>query len=221
MSKKNSIKSDLEKLPDELRALESFVGTPEEKAKKTARLYETVKKKVAAAEAEVAILEGKKRELVDGFGKFTETEMSQGPHGVVLAYTQMVDNELTKIIQGNMPSLDKHTKETLFSGTGGLSTFSARIYVAKALALIEPKLAAELHKLRKFRNKFAHSDKVLTFDDKEVLGMVQGFDGVNPDFRSLGPQATFSGAIAMILVELRGGSRVRQRSEAGDVQLSD
>ncbi|MER9316489.1 hypothetical protein NKI31_13440 [Mesorhizobium sp. M0659] len=222
MSKKRNVRTELEKIPLELKALDSFEGTSEEKDRETQRLMRRLKRAVFETESYVKVLEGKKRELLDGFMKSNETLMSRGPHGVVLAYTQIVDNELTRVIQSRMPSLDKHTKETLFSGTGGLATFSARIYVAKALALIEPKLAAELHKLRKFRNMFAHSDRVLTFDDEQVATMVEKFDGVMADIRALGPKAMFSGTIAVLLTALREGpSAAEQKMEAGVVQLPD
>jgi DNA-binding MltR family transcriptional regulator len=56
----------------------------------------------------------------------------------------------------------------LFSGTGGLATFSARTTLAYLLGLIPISVRDDLNLIRKIRNDFAHSSRVVSFGDAPI-----------------------------------------------------
>lgn len=203
-------------MPDKAIDADEAVFITADEKKNLIRQYRAGEAKVAKYEYLLAVeqerLERAQKDRDEKRASFlqaSELIMSAGPHGVVLALTQTVDNLLTALVRDHMPSLDKRTEEALFSGTGALATFSARIYLAKALGLIEPKLAAELHKLRKFRNMFAHSTKVLDFNDKEVAGLVNRFE-TPLNTQEIGHKAAFTAFVATLSMQLK-----KEKSEAG------
>lgn len=103
--------------------------------------------------------------------------LSTNVTGRVLVLTAHLDNLLYGLIETSMPSLDRKTRETLFEGTGPLGTFSSKIYLAKAMGLIDPQIANELHKLRKIRNKFAHAANLLNWAHPQVAELVSKLAG--------------------------------------------
>ncbi|TIL22312.1 MAG: hypothetical protein E5Y88_28390 [Mesorhizobium sp.] len=105
---------------------------------------------------------------------------STGVTGRVLVLTANLDNLLYALLEAKMPALDKRTREALFEGTGSLGAFSSKIHLAKALGLIEPRLATELHKLRKIRNEFAHASGLLDWGHPKVAGLVSKLADAQP-----------------------------------------
>jgi hypothetical protein len=63
---------------------------------------------------------------------------------------------------------DKDTKSIFDGDRAPLGSLSARIMMARALGIIGPETAEDLHTLRIIRNTFAHSMQHLEFSDKEV-----------------------------------------------------
>ena len=60
-------------------------------------------------------------------------------------------------------------KQELLSGNGSLSTFSARIRVARALAWISEDVRYDLDQVREIRNEFAHNfDHELSFSTQSI-----------------------------------------------------
>ncbi len=60
------------------------------------------------------------------------------------------------------------TDATIWTGSGALATFSARIDIALRLGLIGEDEHARLHQVRKIRNDFAHRLEVRSFEDSSV-----------------------------------------------------
>ncbi|MER9073661.1 hypothetical protein NKH80_12690 [Mesorhizobium sp. M0904] len=114
--------------------------------------------------------------------------LKAGSAGKVLVLCGMLDKKLLDLLAANMSGLNKTNKDALFKGTGGLATFSSRIHLAHALGLVEPSAAAQLHRLRKIRNCFAHSDVVIDFDHADVDKLMKSLDrkGVPSKAKSMG-----------------------------------
>lgn len=63
----------------------------------------------------------------------------------------------------------RDSKQELLSGNGSLSTFSARIRVARALAWISADVRYDLDQVREIRNEFAHNfDHELSFSTQSI-----------------------------------------------------
>jgi hypothetical protein len=63
----------------------------------------------------------------------------------------------------------RDSKQELLSGNGSLSTFSARIRIARALAWISEDVRYDLDQVREIRNEFAHNfDYELSFSTQSI-----------------------------------------------------
>ena len=59
-------------------------------------------------------------------------------------------------------------EESLFGAYGPLSSFSAKIDLAKSLGILTKGEASDLHRVRKIRNVFAHSLQEVSFRDQSI-----------------------------------------------------
>lgn len=178
------------------------------------------KKSKAAIAVEITNIQKQQATIIGIFNQMTDAVMSQGPHAVALVYVQLVDNELTELIFGHMPGMDRHLDRSLFKGSAPLATFSAKIDLAKSMGIIDSALWSELHRLRKLRNKFAHAHKVLSFEDQVVIDHVNSLAEIHAGLAEFGPKAKFMGAVNVILTMLRERKSVAggyQRSERDDL----
>ena len=80
----------------------------------------------------------------------------------------MVERMLERVILSRMTRLKRTQRRELFDGLGPLSSFSAKIKMAYALAILGPKAMADFEIIKDVRNAFAHSFHPLTFARKEI-----------------------------------------------------
>jgi hypothetical protein len=82
---------------------------------------------------------------------------------VVILATSLIDEYLkfSLLLAFNSVSVSRALVQSVFTGNGPLSTFSARINVCAALGLLNVQMRHDLNILRKVRNDFAHSMKPL------------------------------------------------------------
>lgn len=95
--------------------------------------------------------------------------------GRVLTEATWIEGILTKVLEANMPEKSNNLRESLYEN-GPLSTFSHKIKIARAFGFISPDLAAEIHKIRVIRNRFAHADAHLTFENEEIAQLTSKLD---------------------------------------------
>jgi len=92
--------------------------------------------------------------------KRTETLVSeikgQTDRGAAIVGVAWVEEELQAAIESFLETDDKAWKR-LFGRSGPLSTFSAKIDLARLLGMCSTVIASDLHILRDIRNEFAHS----------------------------------------------------------------
>ena len=82
----------------------------------------------------------------------------------VIVLASRIERTLEFVIEGHMPLMSNKSKRTLFEGYGPLSSFSAKIDVAKASGYITMSQAKVLDTIRAIRNKFAHAEEDLHLD---------------------------------------------------------
>ena len=92
--------------------------------------------------------------------------------GVALSGAALVDQALEVTLVGRMPQLNRAMHDKLFQGYGPLSSFSAKIDVAFALALLDKRTHAKLSIVRKIRNEFAHSSEPLSFESPVIMSLL-------------------------------------------------
>jgi DNA-binding MltR family transcriptional regulator len=88
---------------------------------------------------------------------------------IVIAAAAILDSKLERALKRAMQPLSKKLYERLFDGFGPLSSFASKIVMAYALHIVSVQVFQNLEKLRKLRNAFAHSSKILSFGSAEVI----------------------------------------------------
>jgi|WetSurMetagenome_2_1015567.scaffolds.fasta_scaffold45107_1 DNA-binding MltR family transcriptional regulator len=78
-----------------------------------------------------------------------------------------IEDELKKVFVK-----DKGITKSVFDFNGALGTFSAKIQIIYLLGYIDKITYNDLQMIRKIRNEFAHTSKVLRFDDSKIASMI-------------------------------------------------
>lgn len=107
-------------------------------------------------------------EIVSGLKRV----LSRTHAGVALAGAAIIEQGLERALRSRMRKLSHAERGRLFEGYGPLSTFSAKIDVVFALALIDREIYDRLNVVRKVRNKFAHSVNTLSFASPEIAALL-------------------------------------------------
>ena len=81
----------------------------------------------------------------------------------------MVEHELDILLRRKFQRKDDDTWATLVAETGPLSTFGRKIIAGYAFKLYDDKTKFDLDVIREIRNAFAHSRKIIDFDDRLVV----------------------------------------------------
>ena len=86
----------------------------------------------------------------------------------VITLASLIDAGLERAIKSRMRRLKLDDYNAIFSGTGPLSGFSARIRVAYALEIIGPLIRNDLSIINEIRNVFAHAPQNLKLHDNRL-----------------------------------------------------
>ena len=90
------------------------------------------------------------------------------PSAVIIAES-FVEESLGRALTTKFPYYSKQIEKNVFE-RGALSTFSNRIWIARAFGLFGPKTLANLHRIREIRNNFAHWKEGTDFNTAEIKG---------------------------------------------------
>lgn len=94
--------------------------------------------------------------------------LEQTDRGAAITAFAFLDETLRRAIQGKFIPLSASRQKALFTGTGPLGTFDARVDIAHALDLITSAMSSEMKLIARIRNKFAHQMHPLQFAEKEI-----------------------------------------------------
>jgi len=98
--------------------------------------------------------------------KFSEKMHSESDRACAILGAAFLDAKLESLFIRRI----KNFQAELLNGTGPISTFSARIRIANALAWIDDPVQKDLDVIRGIRNDFAHSfDHELSFHDQSLV----------------------------------------------------
>ena len=96
-----------------------------------------------------------------------------GPRGAVLLGHALLESAMRDLLVSRMMPLSKREDDALFGGYGPLSTMAARISVARAFNIISKEARQNLDTIRQIRNRFAHTDRRIDFDDPKVVALCE------------------------------------------------
>jgi DNA-binding MltR family transcriptional regulator len=102
--------------------------------------------------------------LFDAAVKFDQHSIVSAILGYVL-----VEHELDKLLRRRFKRNDDKSWEVLLDDRGPLRSFHTKIETAYALGILDDPTRKDLHILRTIRNAFAHSKKLLDFDDDLIV----------------------------------------------------
>jgi hypothetical protein len=143
---------------------------------KVRELSETLAKLNTAPDIEImhaAILEflrelGLPADLIEADVLAFRRELSsETDRGAALFAAAHLDERLEMLLRAFLID-DEPVAAPLFSGTGALATFSARIDMAYLTGLIPLSIRRELHLIRRIRNEFAHSPRSVQFANEAI-----------------------------------------------------
>jgi hypothetical protein len=109
-------------------------------------------------------MQKKPLQVID-FDKFSERMNSESDRACAVLSAALLDAKLETLFQRHLRSFH----EELLGASRPIGSFSTRIQLANALALVSDDARADLDTIRFIRNKFAHSfDYELGFDDQSI-----------------------------------------------------
>jgi hypothetical protein len=119
---------------------------------------------------------------------------AQTDRGAAIIGAAIVDDFLTDALKNRL-ILTAEVAGRLFSyeANGPLAAFSAKINIAFAVGLIEGKQRADLHDIRRIRNRFAHIPEPLGFSDEQVVRWCSRLRTVDDQTRALPLRAQYLG----------------------------
>ena len=106
--------------------------------------------------------------------------MQEADRGCILLGVSMLDEELNKLFKMILPSdTSKKRGKEIFDGKGAFGNLSFKLDIAYVCHLLPADLVSCIHRLRKLRNKLAHSPSTFTIQDNlqdinEVFSLVKG-----------------------------------------------
>lgn len=135
-------------------------------------------------------------EKIRGSGEPFLIELLEGTdQSCALVGTSAIDRYLQTALLTAFTHRPVKLVDELFNGPGKpLSTFSGKINLSLALGIITSDLSANLHKIRKVRNLFAHSDVPLQFDADPVKSLCLSLTQSNTA-KDLTPRVRFARAL--------------------------
>ena len=99
-----------------------------------------------------------------------EIEGASDRAAAILA-SAILDNELAEELEKKFVLLSAERRGKLFGVYGPLSSLSAKIDIGFAVGLFGPETHADLHRLRRIRNKFAHTGEPLKFSNQAITDL--------------------------------------------------
>lgn len=108
------------------------------------------------------------KEAVERAAKFFKEYDGDSDRAAAILIAADFENALKAEIEDEFVTLDTEIKNEIFTNSGALSTFAAKINIGYALGLFGPETRKSLKVAKNIRNKFAHAAEPLTFADAKI-----------------------------------------------------
>ena len=145
-----------------------------------------------------------------------QIRQTESDRGAVLVAAAFAEELLRRLFKARMRLSGKLT-EDLFDGHGPLSTFSALTKIAFCLKWIGPNTFHDLELIRSIRNGFAHSHKLVTFENPSVRSRCRDFKLVKATVPHRIPDARqqFLVAVTLVVLQLDPHQKISSLAETG------
>jgi DNA-binding MltR family transcriptional regulator len=153
--------------------------------------------------SEIVNDEAGKDEVFGNLNRLTRILRQLDERGLVLALAAFAEEALGDLIEAFLIPGDP-AKQLLDGFNAPLGTFSARIKMAYSLGLITKRQHADLDRLRRIRNEFAHNWEPMSFNDQKVASHITAlhFSNLDDEFPA-SPIEKVRTSLGSLLVELR------------------
>lgn len=105
----------------------------------------------------------------EDYAKWRDTIFDQHPMVCAIWGASMIEHELEDIIRRRLKRNDDALWAKLTERGAPLSSFAGKIDLAYAIGALDETTRANLHTVRDIRNTFAHTKKVLDFEDPIII----------------------------------------------------
>lgn len=95
------------------------------------------------------------------------------PIATAIMATAIIEIELEDLLQRRLPRKDEETWRVLTENNGPLSTLYSKIMMGYALNIYDEHVRDLLHIVRNVRNAFAHSKKLIDFDNDLIVAEIR------------------------------------------------
>jgi DNA-binding MltR family transcriptional regulator len=147
------------------------------------------------------------KEATKKYVDFRSDLIKESDRGVALLATAYLDSQLEIMLKAKLIGSNKSSKE-LFTFNGPLGTFSGKIRLSYAIGLMSKDCMHDINIARKIRNDFAHSRKIISFEDgnmtdscKKMKLNLMGRDA-NPRMIFIHVSAAISGLIDVAMYRM-------------------
>jgi DNA-binding MltR family transcriptional regulator len=132
--------------------------------------------------------------------------------GVAIVGASIIAEDLRTALLSRMRPISKRLERELFEGYGPLSSFASRIAMAFAFGVVSKDIRDDMDTIRKIRNTFAHSKKILNFTDPEIAACCRKLR--TWDVKKTNLQAVYMESLQMIDDYLEAIAREAQPGKA-------
>lgn len=125
-----------------------------------------------------------KRELFEiPTADYIEQLRSESDRSAIVLLAGYIESHLAAELKDRMPTLNSDEMTRIFDFNGPLGSFSAKIFMAQAMGIIDRPLRRKLDLIREMRNVAAHAHVSVNFETPEIrTAALEHFD---PDLRKL------------------------------------
>ena len=125
--------------------------------------------------------------------------LTMGHAAWAIYMSQLVENILADELTSKMAIPSNTFKARIFEGYGPLSSFNAKIDIARALEIVDDETYNTLRILKSIRNEFAHPKSMPNFDDAAIVKECRKLPGYADDENCF---SLFSDVVASIIVRI-------------------
>lgn len=111
-------------------------------------------------------------EYIEEIIQKTSLKRTESPQAYIIIVISYMDDLLTKMLKKNLVVPNDDRSDSLFDDSRPLYHFGPKIDLSYRMGMISPELLWTLHKLRKLRDRCAHSQVKMSFSDGHIRDVI-------------------------------------------------
>ena len=174
----------------------------------------TLNKKVMELTFPFDRLPNEVKEFAMEYISFRRELTKESDRGCALLAASHLDFMLEKTLRQILCGTNKHL-DSLFDFNGPLGTFSGKILLTYSLGLLSDYHLKDLQSIRKIRNEFGHTPKIISFDEPQITKFTNGLKLV-ANSRAETSRLKFISSVSLISGTLEAVSLTKKKFEVPD-----